>query len=387
MPARSRLDLWGNLTFGALVLVVYSEFVRGRRIDGEPWQVVATFSLGAIYTAFGVFGFPKLGEKHPLLRALYFPLQCVLATAILFVTPLKGFSAIVVMPVISMAILDLSWPWAAAIALELYAACVVTIWIPYGRAAIPEAVTNYGIAVVFTVVFSIVTRTALYARARAEQLSTELAGANDQLRRYAAQAEEFATTRERNRLAREIHDGLGHYLTTINVQIEAARAVLATQPVAAATALEHAVRLSREALADVRQSVGALRADAPRPPLPAAIAAAAANLGLAAAVQVEGTARPLPPAAEHALFRAAQEGLTNVHRHAAATRATVTLDFRDPSRVALALADDGRGCLAPAGGGYGLRGIRERIAVLGGTVSAGNRSDGPGFLLRIEIPA
>lgn len=386
-PTRSRLDLWGHLAFGALVLIVYSEFLHARHIDGTEGQVAATFLLGAAYSLLGIFNFSKLSDDRRLLRALYFPIQCSLATAILFVTPLKGFSAIIVMPVVSMAVLDLSWGWATLIVLELYAACIAAVGMTYGLGAVPSSVTNYGIAVLFTVVFSIATRGALSARARAENLSAELAAANEQLRRYAAQAEELATTRERNRLAREIHDGLGHYLTTINVQLEAARAVLAHQPAQAATALEHAVRLSREALADVRQSVGSLRVDATRPPLPVAIEAAATNLGLSVTVRVEGTSRPLPPAVEHAFFRAAQEGLTNVHRHAAAAPATVTLDFRGLDRVALVVADEGRSPAAPTpGGGFGLRGIRERVELLGGSVSAGPRTEG-GFLLRIEVPA
>ncbi len=386
-PPRSKLDLYGNFAFGALVLVVYSEFLHARQIDGTLWQITATFLLGGAYTVIGVLGVGKSDGRRPWLRALYYPTQCAITTAMLLITPLRGFSGLIVMPVVSVAVLDLSWPWASLVVAEQFAACVASIWIPYGISVVPQAATNYGIAIVFTVVFSVVTRSALSARERAEKLSTELGAANEQLRRFAAQADELATTRERNRLAREIHDGLGHYLTTINIQLEAARAVFATSPAQAAASLENAVRLSREALADVRQSVGTLRADTPRPPLPVAIETAARNLSLPATVHIEGDPRPLSPAIEHALFRAAQEGLTNVSKHAASTHVDVALDFRASDRVTLSIADDGRGC--PAGGsshGFGLRGLRERVEVLGGTLTAANRPAG-GFLLQIALPA
>jgi signal transduction histidine kinase len=99
-------------------------------------------------------------------------------------------------------------------------------------------------------------------------------------------------------------------------------------------------------------------------------------------------ARPLSPGIEHALFRAAQEGLTNVRKHAAATAAEVVLDFRAAERVTLAVRDNGRGANGAAGGekGFGLVGMRERIEVLGGHVEAGDGRAG-GFALRIEVPA
>jgi signal transduction histidine kinase len=107
--------------------------------------------------------------------------------------------------------------------------------------------------------------------------------------------------------------------------------------------------------------------------------------GLPVTVRVEGAPRALPPGIEHALFRSAQEGLTNIRKHASASAAEVALDFRAQDHVALAVSDNGRGAQGAAGG-FGLRGIRERIEVLGGHVESGNRSEG-GFRLSIEVPA
>lgn len=383
----SRTELYGKLAFGAIVLVTFADMLRVRRATGEPWQLVVVFALGAFYVALGILGMKDRAAAGSWKTPLYFVVQCTLFTAMVFLNPLQGFFGLAAMPLASMAVLDLPRRWAAVVVLELWAASAGAIGITFGFEHGLWAILSYATAFVFTVLFSELTRRAIHARHHAEQLSTELATANEQLRRHATQADELATARERNRIAREIHDGVGHYLTTINVQIEAARAVLSSHPQQAADSLAKAARLSREALDDIRRSVGALVVDAPPIPLSVTLQSFAQNLGLAATVRVRGIPRPLPSAIEHALSRAGQEALTNVFKHAAATSVDVTLDYTTPSKVTLAVADDGRGCPpAPLPGGHGLQGMRERIAVLGGQLVAANRPEG-GFLVRIELPA
>jgi signal transduction histidine kinase len=242
----------------------------------------------------------------------------------------------------------------------------------------------------FVIVFTRVAVREKRTREHAEELSAELAAANGQLRETALRAEELAAARERNRLAREIHDSLGHYLTTVAVQLEAARALHATEPVRALAAVEKAHGLAREALVEVRRSVGLMRAEGPARPLVERLRELAeSEAGGIVALYVVGAARRLGPEAEHGLFRAAQEGLTNVRKHAGTdVRAVMlTADFSAPDRVSVSVADDGRGAdgAGPAGG-YGLAGLRERVALLGGTLTAGNGVAG-GFVLRAEISA
>jgi signal transduction histidine kinase len=172
----------------------------------------------------------------------------------------------------------------------------------------------------------------------------------------------------------------------VKTQLDAAAALLPAQPERAREAVTTAARLAGDALADVRRSVGALRTDAERPPLPEALRALIEESGLPVTVRIDGQARTLPTGIEHALYRAAQEGLTNIRKHAAATMAEIALDFRDAGRVTLAVIDDGGGCAGTTSGGFGLLGIRERIEVLGGRVESANRSAG-GFALKIEVPA
>jgi signal transduction histidine kinase len=102
---------------------------------------------------------------------------------------------------------------------------------------------------------------------------------------------------------------------------------------------------------------------------------------------IEGSPRPLSSAVEHALYRAAQEGLTNIRKHARATNALLILDFRTPQSIRLELSDNGVGTKhALNSTGYGLIGLRERIELLGGRIETANRLNG-GFALTVEVPA
>jgi signal transduction histidine kinase len=218
---------------------------------------------------------------------------------------------------------------------------------------------------------------------REQQARAELARAHERLREYAAQAESLAAAQERNRVARDIHDGLGHALTVVQMQIKAARAVLAPDPARADTMLVKAQDQAEEALREVRRSVSALRES--RPPLPEAVRALAGDSGVPTEVDVSGTVRTLLADAEEALFRAAQEGLTNVRKHARASRAVIVLDYSRPAAVRLEVRDDGSFSEPGSGCGFGLAGLRERAAGLGGTLSL-TPAPGGGSTLLMEVP-
>ena len=227
------------------------------------------------------------------------------------------------------------------------------------------------------------------AHDQAEQLARDLEAANRQLSAYAAQAEELAISKERNRLAREIHDSLGHYLTVINVQLQAALTVLDDDRQRAVTAVETAQQLSQEGLAAVRQSVSALR-ESPLggKPLAEAIDALVQETqkaGIVVETESLGQPRRLEAAAELALYRTVQEGLTNARKHSRASRVDLTLDYDDPQRVRLAIKDNGVGADSVDGGGFGLLGVRERVQLLGGSLHI-DTGPGKGFSLTLEIP-
>jgi len=380
-----RTGVYGAFAFGSVIISCFLQFDFMRQLDAPAWQVALTFGLGAIYGALGVLHTAITNWRPRLTLPLYFLMGAV-ATALVFVSPIKGFFGIILLPMVSIGIFDFTLGWAIVNGLYFFAVSVGVLWWERGFRAVPEAIMSYLAAFAFTAVFTNITRQALDARNRAQALQHELEEANAQLRAYATQAGELATTRERNRVAREIHDGVGHYLTVVKTQLDAAAALMPTRPEEARGAVQKAAKLTAEALDDVRRSVGTLRTDVTRPPLPDALRELAAHGEPVPTLAIEGAPRPIAPGVEHALYRAAQEGLTNIRKHARATSALVRLDFRTPSRVVLELSDNGVGRTDPAASGFGLQGLRERIEIIGGTVDAANRIEG-GFALRVEVPA
>ena len=380
-------SLYGAFAYSVVILTSYATFFSAQRFYASEWMVPVVFFLGAIYAVLGVLGSCYLDTRgRPVAYAVYYLLQCALLTAVIFLSPVRGFLGILVLPVMSQAIFDLRARHAALVGVYLFGINIAVWAIPYGWESGLQAVVNYSAAFAFTIAFTLITKQALDAREREEELRVEIEAANVLLRAHAAQTDELATTRERNRLAREIHDGVGHYLTVVKTQLDAAAALIGTRPDEARASVMKAAKLTGDALDDVRRSVGALRTEAARPPLPEALRTLTAESGLPATVRLEGAPRPLSPGIEHALFRSAQEALTNIRKHAAASAAEVLLDFRAPGRVTLVVTDNGHGANGSPASGFGLRGIAERIEVIGGHVESGNRAEG-GFALTVEVPA
>lgn len=220
-------------------------------------------------------------------------------------------------------------------------------------------------------------------RRTAELLQEVLAGRDAQVH--------AATLDERARLAREIHDVLAHTLAALSIQLEGTR-MLAEQrgsDPALIVALERVSHLSREGLLEARRAVGSLRDDSlPGPDLlPSLVTAFERDTGIPTVLRIEGDARALSPEARLALYRTAQEALTNILKHAEATAATVTLRYT-AREVDLRVENQGapRPTTLP-GGGHGLTGMRERAELLGGRLEAGPTADGFSVRLCIPLPA
>jgi signal transduction histidine kinase len=239
------------------------------------------------------------------------------------------------------------------------------------------------------------------SRRRAEMIG-ELAEANRRLRetmqenaglhaQLVTQAREAGVLDERQRMAGEIHDTLAQGLTGIVTQLEAAERFDA-DPVRRARHRELARTLARDSLAEARRSVQALR---PGPldqaaHLPGALDDLARRWsrtsGVTVRVEVTGSPVPLPPPVEVALFRTAQEGLANIAKHAAASRAGLTLSYTHEV-VMLDVLDDGTGfASAPAADSYGLTAMRRRLHQVGGTLEI-ETAPGDGTALSASVPA
>ncbi|BBH69852.1 two-component sensor histidine kinase [Actinoplanes sp. OR16] len=198
-----------------------------------------------------------------------------------------------------------------------------------------------------------------------------------------------AVTEERLRLARDMHDIVAHSLSMIAMKASVARHVAAVRPEESMAALEVIETASREALIEMRRAIGLLRADQ-GPATPAdgdqdlrTLARRAEQAG----VQVETTfgGETTPPAAVHlVVYRIVQEALTNVVRHAQATRCTVDVET-DRESVTVRVVDNGTATVTSEGGGHGLRGMRERVTAYGGSLQAGPCADG-GFAVTARVP-
>ena len=212
-------------------------------------------------------------------------------------------------------------------------------------------------------------------------LALAMAEVADRERRGAARIAELSAATERNRLARDIHDSLGHHLTAISIQLEKAAAFGGRDPEVAGQALADARRSVGRALEDVRASVGTLRAEPVR--LVDALTGLAGDTGVT--LRVEGEERVTDQATVTALYRAAQEAVTNARRHGRAREVAVTVTF-GAEDTRLAVTDDGRG-FAPdtPHDGFGLLGIHERAALLGGTATV-DSAPGRGTRVTVTVP-
>lgn len=224
------------------------------------------------------------------------------------------------------------------------------------------------------------------------QLVEELRAAKHELEAQAAQTEELAALRERTRLARDMHDSIGHALVVVNVKLEAAQRLYAVDAARGSAELDATKTLVRDTMADLRRSLGDLRAPLPdHQDLPTALHHLAEDTRTRSHLQVTCTttvdAAPLAPTTTEALWRVAREALANVERHAHATHATLSLARCDGSLV-LCVADNGTGIDAHAlqrPGHYGILGMHERAEALGGTLYVARQPDG-GTMVEARVP-
>ncbi len=227
------------------------------------------------------------------------------------------------------------------------------------------------------------------AREESQRLLADLQEAHRRLQEYTKQAEELAAAREREQLARDLHDTLGHRLTVAAVNLEAARRLVRANPGKAEEVIGSAREQVREALSELRSTVATLRHPMPLESLPGALRNLVDRFSDATGIWVSLEAPrdrlPISQAERLALYRVAQEALTNVQRHARAGRVWVKLRSGGGQAV-LTVEDDGVGVPPGAEGrGFGLRGMRERMERLGGTLSVEVRGEG-GTRLEASLP-
>lgn len=281
------------------------------------------------------------------------------------------------------------------------AACVGVLlagnvmWVPgwYLRADIVTDLLMFSLGLILAVAMAATAVVEQEGRVRLGHTLDRLRDSHTQLTDYAARVGQLSATQERNRLAREFHDGLGHHLTVIAIQLEKASAFQDLDTAVARQAIADARWSAGRALDEVRQSVRVLR-DEPEEPF--SLSAALAGLvrhsdgGPAhVTLDVSGEEHGYDTESLTALYRAAQEALTNAHRHAHATRVAVAAVYGE-REARLVVTDDGVGF--PSGAdtdaawdGFGLRAMRERLGLLGGRVEI-KAAEGGGTVVTVTVP-
>jgi signal transduction histidine kinase len=208
----------------------------------------------------------------------------------------------------------------------------------------------------------------------------------------------LAVALERSRIARELHDVVAHSVSVVVVQATAAERLVEMDPAGAREAMHAVASVGRDALAEMRRLLDVLREDdlaSGRVPQPGieelrALARRMEDAGLPVELSVQGEERPLPASAALSVYRIVQEALTNTLRHAGPARARVMLRYL-PDALEVRVSDNGAGTTrtagsaSPDGGGHGLIGMRERVALFGGVLEAGPRPEG-GYAVLARIP-
>jgi signal transduction histidine kinase len=337
---------------------------------------------------------PSMAMRVPPCGALpFFAIQLALATFV-YLTAFQGLVPnqvwLAMLPPVAYSVFILEWRGIALVSLITLTVFICGFLPTHNWRLVASSTLAFSFAVLFTIVFTLLAVHSEKARHEVQRLATELSQANRQLRDYLVQAEELSASRERNRIAREIHDSLGHFLTVANVQLQAARSLWDTDPARAREAVAKAQNLAQEGLQDIRRSVASLRSspldnkaltDALRE-----LAAAETSAETGVVFQLLGQPRKLPPAVELSLYRAAQEGLTNARKHSRSAQARLTMDFQNSANVRLTAADDGLGAAPEAlSNGFGLIGLRERAQLLRGELRV-ESAPGKGFALIFEVP-
>lgn len=378
-PARSAIiDACIGVAVAILVLAA-SKVHIGPSTGIEPRPI----DIGAVALTALVAGAVALRRRHPVTALAVLNAVALAWSAAHY----PGLLILVAPPIAAYTLASLrGWRWGLAGSLVGALCALVSIHLAFGAAEPVGLIgsTVWMSATVGAAGTAVGYYRAMLAASRA-QLAREAQTREEQARRHVAE--------ERLRIARELHDILGHTMATISVQAGVGIHLLSTRPAQAAEALTTIKQISDEGLTDVKVLLGVLRSDG-EPDRPRAPRGGLDQLevlldpiraaGVRPELTVHGGVRPLSAPVDLAAYRIIQEALTNVLRHGRAR--TVRLDLRyESSRVVIQIRDDGPDTGATRRDGNGITGMRERALALSGRFTAGRHPDG-GFQVRCELP-
>jgi signal transduction histidine kinase len=385
----------GSVTFGNVMSftivvmgVFLSVFTSIREIS--ILRIVTMIILGICYIFIGIYIYSlSAGNSLTWLRLTYLLSELILAMIIIYISKGAGISLLIILPIIGHSVILL----APRVMLGMNGFIALLYFIASrifssGWENVINGLPVFLAGQIFVIIFMQMYIEEENANNKIKQLIIELEAANKNLKNYSNQVEELTIVRERNRLAREIHDGLGHYLTVIHMQIQAAKAVMKNSPEKAIVLLTIAQKQSQEALIDVRKSVTALRdSEEARIPLSERINQLVHTTStdkLHITSEIKGKAKSGSPHLELTIFRIIQEGIQNCIKHAQASKLKITLDYEEEGKLRLNIRDNGVGT-EKINGGFGLIGMKERVQQLGGSLNYSGKI-GEGFTIEVEVP-
>ncbi|MDF1703491.1 MAG: sensor histidine kinase [Aeromicrobium sp.] len=400
-----------------------ARLLRNDLVLGAVLALLAVASLAVFRSAAGVAA-PEHGNESYLWFALAgallglrrrLPLAVLLLESVIFVVIGERFADLAVVFTIQMvlfAALYAAWAWSRTPKALYVTTAVVLVgmfgWLAWSftRPGMLPGDGDAGFllprdtaAIIYTLAVNVVYFFGAIAWGQAAWMSARrralLEAQFERERGHQAVERRQAVQAERVRIARDLHDVVAHHVSSIGIQATGARRILDRDPARAADALATIEASSRQAVAQMHQLVGLLREgdeDATREPQPGlceVLSLADPHGRPRVEVEVVGERTDVDATVSLNLFRIAQEAVTNARRHAQATRVLVTLRYLDDA-VEVEIVDDGHGSpedppVRSDDGGFGLAGIRERVAMLGAHHEIGNRPNG-GFRVRVRAP-
>jgi signal transduction histidine kinase len=375
-------EYWFELLIAVMAIAGMLELVVGRNSPGAP-STTLWFTIPAV----GVLVAPLfLRRRFPFAGpAAYFVLAAALSYIDALLVPFIGSLGVVGLAAAFML------GWYVRNSLQTVLGLVLTLGslviIVY---KIPGAQT-VGDFIFLPLRFAVAWVAGYAVRVRSEQAEAAEVRATRAERDREAAAR-VAVAEERSRIARELHDIVAHAVSVMVLQVGAVRHKLPAALAEASDALKSVERTGRTALAEMRQLLAAMRPDGdeaeftPQPGLDGldSLLKAIDRAGLPVRLHADGDPFPLPRAVDLSAYRIIQEGLTNALKHAQASHADVIVRYGS-DELQIEIRDDGRGAATTDGLGHGLVGVRERIKIYGGEMSAGTATEG-GFVLSTRLP-
>ncbi|MBN2044139.1 MAG: sensor histidine kinase [Anaerolineales bacterium] len=374
-------SLW--ITAYLTLIAVAVGTLLARTADQPFWPILGIYVLIGAEMAFQ--------DRFTTIPGVFFYISLLTMTtsSLYFFNVEPGLYLVIFFVISAQAMMMLPRPWGAVWILVLAGISALTFTMKEGIQSALMLMLIYGGGYLFFGIFGRVMLDSRLATERSEKLYAELQTAHAQLQDSIQRMEELAVTKERNRLAREMHDSIGHRLTVSAVQLEGAQRLVSKNPEKAEDMIGTVREEVKNALSELRQTVTALRQPIEIDlPLNQSLERLASSFETVSGLDIQLALSTLPPLSDqyrHIIYRTVQEGLTNIQRHAKATIAWIYLT-QSLDKISLIISDNGKGFPPdPISNGYGMRGITERVALVGGECKFEEHTSG-GAQITIYLP-